>query len=262
MPEGDAVRRTARRLDAALAGQMLQHSDVRVPRYARADLTGAVVLETAVIGKHLLTRMERGTELITLHSHLRMDGRWATGRTGPRPVAGPAHQIRVWLVGERQQAVGLRLMEVAVVATPEEHTLVGHLGPDILSEEWVAADGVARVRGQGSRGLVESVLDQRIISGIGTMWAAELAFAAGVPPQQPAEQVPELEPALTRIRQRMRRAIIDDRRASRNRLNVFERAGQPCLRCGTPIRSGRVGRPPQDRVTYWCPRCQPDNLSA
>ena len=71
-----------------------------------------------------------------------------------------------------------------------------------------------------------------------------------------AAATPGLPQALTRIRQRMRRAVIDDRRASRARLNVFERAGRPCLRCGTVIRSGRVGAPPQDRSTYRCPDCQ------
>lgn len=256
MPEGDAVRRTARRLDAALAGQALRRADLRVPQHATDDLSGFTVAGTAVVGKHLLTRLEREDERLTLHSHLRMDGRWVTGAAGSRPCAGPAHQVRVWLNGESAQAVGVRLMEVRLVATSAEHTLVGHLGPDILGERWDAEAVAVRVAGEGIRPLVETVLDQTVISGIGTMWAAELAFQARVGPYRPVQDVPDLAPALERIRQRMRRAVIDDPRASRARLNVFERAGRPCLRCGTSVRSGRVGKPPLDRITYWCPTCQ------
>lgn len=239
-----------------MAADTLIRTDLRVPRFATTDLSGARVLGTDVVGKHLLIRLDRAGDLITLHSHLRMDGRWATGPASDRPCAGPAHNIRVWLVGERAQAVGLRLMEVAVVATSADAELIGHLGPDILAAEWDAASVADRVRAQGDRGLVDTVLDQTVVCGIGTMWAAELAFTARVDPDHPASATTGLPEALTRIRQRMRRAIIDDRRASRARLNVFERSGYPCLRCGVTVRSGRVADPPHDRITYWCPGCQ------
>ncbi len=248
------MRRTARRLDTALAGQVLRRAELRVPRVATVDLVGMTVLGTHVVGKHLLTRLQRDDTRWTLHSHLRMDGRWATGPPGPRPGAGPAHQVRVWLVAERAQAVGLRLMEVTVVPTSDEDTLVGHLGPDILDEAWDGGAGARRVAEQGERPVVAALLDQRVISGVGTMWAAELAFAAGVTPYRAAGDVAGLEPALERVRQRMRRAVVDPKRVSRARLNVFERGGRPCLRCATPIRVGRVG--PHDRLTYWCPQCQ------
>ncbi|MEI2716758.1 MAG: DNA-formamidopyrimidine glycosylase family protein [Candidatus Nanopelagicales bacterium] len=252
MPEGDAVRRTARRLDGALVGQTLKVAEIRVPRAATADLVGCTVLGTHVHGKHLLLRMANGTSRLTLHSHLRMDGRWATGTASGRPCAGPEHQVRVWLVGEQRQAVGLRLMEVAVVASDDEGDLIGHLGPDILAASWDGADGVRRVSATPDRGLVETLLDQRVVSGLGTMWAAEAAFTAGVTPFTAVGDVHQLDVVLARTRQRMRRAIIDDRRASRARLNIFER--RTCLRCGGPVRTGRVGH--HDRVTYWCPRCQ------
>ncbi len=38
---------------------------------------------------------------------------------------------------------------------------------------------------------------------------------------------------------------------------VYGRAGQPCLRCGTPIKSAEQGEPPRQRTIYWCPNCQP-----
>ena len=256
MPEGDAVRRTARRLDAAMAGQELRQAELRVPQHATHDLTGFTVVATAVVGKHLLTRLEREGERLTLHSHLRMDGRWVTGRAGDWPCSGPSHQVRVWLNGTTAQAVGLRLMEVRLVSTSDEDTVVGHLGPDIMGDDWHVEAAATRLAEQGVRPLTETLLDQTVISGLGTMWAAELAFQAKVDPYRPVAEAPGLDAALNRIRQRMRRAVIDDPRASRARLNVFERTGRPCLRCGTPVRSGRVGQPPRDRITYWCPTCQ------
>jgi endonuclease-8 len=39
---------------------------------------------------------------------------------------------------------------------------------------------------------------------------------------------------------------------------VFERAGKPCRRCRTPIRTAPIGEPPRDRVSFWCPNCQPE----
>ena len=79
MPEGDTVLQTAKRLHTALADQVLTRSDLRVPRFATADLTGRTVLGTLSRGKHLLTRFEG---CLTLHSHLRMDGSWRVYASG------------------------------------------------------------------------------------------------------------------------------------------------------------------------------------
>ena len=78
MPEGDAVFLTARRLDRALAGQELTRTDFRWPSLATVSLAGARVLRTATHGKHLLTRMEHDGRELTLHTHLKMEGRWRT----------------------------------------------------------------------------------------------------------------------------------------------------------------------------------------
>lgn len=253
MPEGDAVRRTARRLDTALAGQRLVRADLRVPRFATLDLAGAEVLGTEVMGKHLLTRLRRGADAITLHSHLRMDGRWATGAAGPRPVAGPAYQIRVWLVTELHQAVGLRLAMTEVLATTDEARLVGHLGPDILADSFDSEAAADRVAAQGGRPLGESLLDQTVLSGLGTIWTAETAFHARVSPWTACRAVPGLAVALAATRGDMQCSLSQPR----VRYAVYGRRGQPCRVCGTVISSGRLGAPPTDRITFWCAYCQP-----
>ncbi|MEI2809806.1 MAG: DNA-formamidopyrimidine glycosylase family protein [Nocardioides sp.] len=98
MPEGDAVWRTARRLDQALSGERLLATDLRVPSLATIDLSGAHVLGTTARGKHLLTRLshpEHGA--LSLHTHLKMEGSWQIYRPDQRwrsartPGQGRAH---------------------------------------------------------------------------------------------------------------------------------------------------------------------------
>jgi endonuclease-8 len=239
MPEGDAVRRSANALNRALAGRVLTVSDLRVPRFATVDLRGQTVVETRTVGKHLLTRTDAG---LTLHSHRRMEGKWVTG--GPDLRTGPGHQIRVILRTDGSAAIGVRLAMVEVAPTADEGRWVGHLGPDILADDF---DPALPLPG---RPVVEMLLDQRVLCGLGTMWAAEAAFLAGTDPWRTAG---DLEPALRQIRAEMVASVTGRRPVMR----VFERAGLPCRVCGTTIRRGRVGDPPRDRVTYWCPVCQP-----
>jgi endonuclease-8 len=241
MPEGDAVRRSARALEAALAGRVIEVCDIRVPRFATVDLAGQTILGTHAVGKHLLTRTDAG---LTLHSHRRMEGKWVTGPAALR--TGPAHQIRVILRTADTAAIGVRLAMVEVARTSEESRWVGHLGPDILGEDF--SPGLPL---PADRPLVEMLLDQRVIAGLGTIWAAETAFTLGRSPYAPLEGA-DTSAALAQTRDRMLASV----EGTRPPMFVFERTGQPCRVCGTPIRSGRVGRAPQDRMTYWCPACQ------
>ena len=257
MPEGDAVRRTARRLDSALVGRQLVTADLRFPKVATVDLVGMTVEPTEVVGKHLLTRLTGAQGSLTLHSHLRMDGRWATCAAAPRPCTGPAWQIRAWLVTEQTQAVGLRLGMLDVVRTKDENRLVGHLGPDILGSDFDPAAAAGRFASSGARPMAEALLDQTVICGLGTIWTAETAFHAGASPWLPSDRAARLEEALATTRASMQRAVAARSGQGLPAYAVYGRAGRPCRRCGTPIRAGRVGKAPTDRVTYWCPTCQP-----
>jgi endonuclease-8 len=254
VPEADAVRRTARRLDAALAGHTLVRADLRVPRFATVDLAGLTVLGTHVVGKHLLTRLVADERAWTLHHHLRMDGAWRVGPLGP--PGAPQHQIRVLLATDSTQAVGVRVHMVEVRRTTEERIWTGHLGPDIMAEGF-DPEPAAGILAAADRPLVEALLDQRLVCGLGTMWAAELAAHAGADPRTPTSQVPGLAGALAQVRARMLRALDTPAGVRRRELRVFERTGQPCRTCGTPIRATKVGVAPMARPTYWCPRCQP-----
>ena len=152
--------------------------------------------------------------------------------------------------------MGVRVHMVEVRSTRDEQLWVAHLGPDILGEEFDVGTAVERLV-TADRPLVEALLDQRLVCGLGTIWASELASAAGADPFARTSQVAELGAALVAIRRRMHRAVLAPRGSPRDQMRVFERTGRPCRVCGTPIRSGRVGVAPMDRPTYWCPQCQP-----
>lgn len=178
MPEGDSVLRTARSLDRALAGAVLVRAELRWPTVAAVDLRGRTVLGTATYGKHLLTRFDDG---LTLHTHLRMEGRWSI--LGPR-AAGRSPWVRALLGTATRTALGERLGMLDLVPTAQEHALVGHLGPDVLAEGFPdqgLARAVARLA-TSTETIAAALLDQRNQAGLGTIWMAESLFTRRIHP--------------------------------------------------------------------------------
>jgi endonuclease VIII len=255
MPEGDAVWYAARRLNEALAGRSLTRSDFRVPRLATASLVGDVVSEAAACGKHLLIRTQNA---LTVHTHGRMDGSWRVTPAGERPP-GPAHQIRLILANDAWQATGFQLGVVELLRTRDEHRVTGHLGPDLLGQDWDCEEAVRRLAALPERAIGEALLDQRNLAGIGNIYKAEVLFLRGINPWQPVSAVPDLDAVAELARQLLeankeRPGIITTGSPRRGEENwVYGRRNRPCRRCGAAIRAEGLG----DRITYWCPRCQP-----
>ncbi|MFF7287319.1 Fpg/Nei family DNA glycosylase [Streptomyces griseorubiginosus] len=259
MPEGDTVWQAARRLHEALAGRPLTRSDLRVPKYATADLTGRHVLDVTPRGKHLLTRMEGG---LTLHSHLRMDGAWKVYAHDQRWTGGPAHQIRAILGNTDRTAVGYRLPVLELLRTADEHKAVGHLGPDLLGPDWNPERALANLLQDPSRELGEALLDQRNLAGIGNVFKSELCFLLGATPwlpvgALPADRAVHLPALAKKLLEANRDRPIRNTTGRRGQdLFVYGRAPRPCLRCRTSIRVADQGDGSRERPTYWCPRCQ------
>jgi endonuclease-8 len=259
MPEGDTVWLTARRLSDALAGQTLVRCDLRVPQLATTDLTGRRVEAVVPRGKHILARIEGG---VTLHSHLMMDGSWHLYAPGERWRGGPGHQVRAVLGTAGRVAVGYRLPVLELIATSEEDRTVGRLGPDLLGADWDPGEAVRRLTAEPDRPLGEALLDQRNLAGLGNVYKSELCFLRGVTPWTPAAEVPSPE-RLVALAKRLLEAnkarpghiTTGDTRRGRTHW-VYGRGDRLCLRCGTPVRTGEQGPAGQERVTYWCPRCQ------
>lgn len=261
MPEGDTVWRACRRLNQALGRQELIRTDFRVPSLATTDLSGRPMLEVVARGKHLLMRVSGG---VTVHSHFRMDGSWHLYRPGERWHGGPDHQIRAVLETAVWTAVGYRLPVLDLVATDAEDTVVGHLGPDLLSPTFDRGVAIANVEADPQRTVSEALLDQRNLAGIGNFYRTEICFLLGLHPWRPVSAVDV--PAAVDLSRRLMKANLRngtqvstgvDRPGQRSW--VFERARKPCRRCGTTVLTASLGEPPRDRVTYWCPACQPEN---
>jgi endonuclease-8 len=259
VPEGDTVWLAGRRLHEALSGKQVELSDFRVPQLATESLVGETVLEVVSRGKHLLTRFSSGR---TLHTHFRMDGTWHLYLPGRRWSGGPDHEVRVVLAVHDRIAVGYRLPVVELLPTADEGAAVGHLGPDVLDEDFDLHEAVRRLGADPDAEVGMALLDQRHLAGIGNLYRIEALFLRGVDPWTPVRDV-DL-PAVVKVARRLMRANL--RHAQQSTTGsmrrgeehwVFERGGRPCRRCGTPVRRDDQGRPPYQRVTYWCPKCQP-----
>jgi formamidopyrimidine-DNA glycosylase len=262
VPEGDSVLVAAARVDAALAGGRLRRTEFRVPAFATSDLAGQVLTEAVARGKHLLFRTEGELGRITLHTHFKMDGRWDLHRPGDR-WHGPAHEVRAILETEECTAVGRRLWITELIRTEDEGEVLGHLGPDVLGPDWDPQEALTRMLSAPDRAIGEVLIDQRVMAGPGNVYKSEVCFLRGIDPWTPVSQVSEPERVVALLKRLMdanrttgRQITTGDTRPGRDRW-VYGRAGRPCLRCGTPIRSGQQGAEPSERVTYWCPSCQP-----
>ncbi|OYO23963.1 DNA glycosylase [Enemella dayhoffiae] len=259
MPEGDTVHRSCAALHTALAGRTLTRAELRVPAYATVRLAGATVLEVVARGKHQLTRLDNG---LTLHTHLKMEGTWRITGSGQRSP-GPAHQIRVILGNPAQTAFGLRLGITELLESSREDEAVGHLGPDLLATEFDADEALRRLRAQADRTIGEALLDQRNLAGIGTFYRAEVLFLQGIHPRTPVAAVGDLPRLVARAGQLLRANLTRPYQVTTGntrpgeRAWVFERPGKPCRRCGTLVRTERFGPTGQERLSYWCPSCQP-----
>jgi len=168
------------------------------------------------------------------------------------------------LANDQWQAVGYLLGVVEILPTTAEHTAVGHLGPDLLGPDWDPAEAERRLRADPARPVGEALLDQRNLAGIGNIYKAETLFLRGVDPWRPVGEVTGLAP-LVGLAQRLldankeRPGIVTTGSTRRGEETwVYGRAGRPCRRCGTPVRRGNQGAAPEERLIFWCPRCQPD----
>ena len=259
MPEGDTVFQTARRQNEALAGLVLTGFELRVPRFAAADLTGETVREVVSVGKHLFHRIGEWS----LHSHLKMEGSWCLVRAGAS-WPQPAFQARAVLRTASITSVGFELGTTELLPRDEEHTVTDRLGPDLLGASWneaAAAEATRRLEAHPADPVFVAVLDQTNLAGVGNVYANELCFLRGILPTTPMAEVDAgalvalARRLLLANRDRFPRVTTGDTRPGR-RSWVYGRTGQACLRCGTILVGGELGRAGQERVVTWCPVCQ------
>lgn len=261
MPEGDTLFKTAARLTPALQGHHLNRFEASRLR-GDAPRLGTAIEHVESRGKHLLIHFDGG---LTLRTHLRMTGAWHVYREGER-WQKPAYLARA-VVGADSGWVAV-CFQAPVVETYHraagEPDVLAALGPDLCLAESLA-DGVldvvlGRIASRSGCGttLGEALLDQRIAAGIGNVYKSEACFVVGLDPATPIAEVDDVARRavwVTAARQLQANLGQAERRTHPAGLAVYGRRGQPCRRCGTPIRMTRHGD--LARSTYWCPSCQP-----
>ena len=171
-----------------------------------------------------------------------MTGRWRVEPRGARRTGRP------WLVLRGSTHEGV-LWNGPVLELRQGDAMLSHLGPDILD----SPPDVARFRAQPqTREIGDALLDQRVVAGIGNLWKAEALWDARVSPWRPLAEVADDElRAVLEAAHRLMNASVEGTRPLRR---VYRRAGRPCPRCSTLIRSYPQGD--DARTAYWCPTCQ------
>ncbi len=268
MPELPEVEVTRRGLAARISGQRISGVVVREPRMrwpiprGLNRLAGRVVRAVKRRGKYLL--VECGSGHLILHLGM-------SGSLRVLPLGTPAlkHDHFDLLLGDRL----LRLRDPrrfgAVLwtdARPEAHPLLAHLGIEPLSRAFDAAALFALTRG-ARLNAKQFLMDGRRVVGVGNIYAAESLFRAGISPRRRAGRLSGAEcAALAReIKLTLREAIRAGGSSLRDfvgsdgapghfqqRYWVYDRAGEPCRRCGMEVKRVVQGA----RATFYCARCQ------
>lgn len=274
MPEGDSIYRAARSMHRVLAGHMVTRFETAYAHLDRVNVdtpvTGRTIERVESAGKHLLIVFSGD---LILRTHMRMNGSWHLYRHGEKWWRGP-QAMRVRIDTADWVAVAFDV-PVAEFVTPKELAttdVVAKLGPDLLGREFDRGEAVRRLIASAHQPIAMSLLDQRLVAGIGNIYKSEVLFLSGVNPFTPAAAVPKetLERMIDIARRLLNDNVIDGtspriqtfrnlrmtNRASNHdqSLWVYGRAGKPCRKCGTPIEMKKMGV--EARSTYWCPRCQ------
>jgi formamidopyrimidine-DNA glycosylase len=233
------------------------------PRSFARGLVGRRVGTIERIGKHLLIPLvadQKEAVPLALYSHLGMTGKWVRLRPGE---AQPGH-LRASLelddgtvLGYRDQRLFGRLWRVQALKLRDLPELAD-LGPDPLAGGLDGATLDERLRST-RRAIHAALLDQSVIAGAGNIYAQEALFRAGIDPSTPATQLEP--PVLDRIaaallevlNEALQRDDSDVEEGGENRFEVYDRAGQPCPRCGRPLERKVVG----GRGVTWCRHDQP-----
>jgi endonuclease-8 len=262
VPEGDSLFRFAARLREALAGEVIlaarSHGPGPVPQVQR--IVGATCTEVRSLGKNMLISFDNG---LALRGHLRMYGSWHVYAPGER-WKRPEHEAR--LVLEVANAVVVNFSAPVIELIEERalavHAPVANLGPDLLDDAFDVEEALRRLRDPSRAALTigDAIMDQRALAGAGNIWKHESLFHCGINPWRKVEELDdETLRSLVLKAQALLRASVGKPNAlnlrGRPTMWIYSRAGQPCRRCFTRVRSAPQGV--DIRHTAWCPKCQP-----
>jgi endonuclease-8 len=272
MPEGHTLFALARDLDAAYRGTQPSATSPQGRFAAGAALIdGRTFLHATSWGKHLFAEFEGDA---WLHVHLGLIGTFTIDQhqyVGEVPVVG---QVRLRLATEDHVA-DLRGPTLCAVITPEQvEAVTSRLGPDPLRPEPDPELAWRRISRSG-KSVAELLMDQSVLAGVGNVYRSEVLFRKRVDPFRPGRElrrstwdaiwldlvdllplgvatgkIVTVQEQVDEVRSRIAVGLVD--RLTERRSYVYKRQGEPCLVCGSRIRTMVVA----GRNLFWCGRCQ------
>lgn len=275
MPEGDTIFRAARAMHRALAGHEVTRFETAYAHLDRVNvdtpILGRTVTSVEAAGKHHLIAFSGD---LILRTHMRMHGSWHLYRHGEKWWRSP-RSMRIRLDTAEWVAVAFAVPVAEFITRKGLATTdaVAKLGPALLGRDFDRDEAVRRLMATEHQPIALSLLDQRVVAGIGNVYKSEVLFLSGVNPYTPASAIDKvtLERMLDVARALLLANVHDGTSAQiqtfrnlrrtrrsidpRHNLWVYGRAGKPCRRCGTPIELRKMGV--EARSTYWCGNCQP-----
>ena len=276
MPELPEVEVVRRGLDALVVGRRVESVEVNEPRSVRRHLAGPVDFAAVLTGRTVTAARRRGKYLWlplddedALVGHLGMSGQLLVQPADAQPDRHLRVRMRLGDGNELrfcdQRTFGGLLVSARGARLPAE---IAHIGPDPLDSAF-DDDAFARAVHRRHTGTKRALLDQRLVSGVGNIYADEGLWRARLHYARPTETLrrPEVDRLLAGVRGVLRDALgeggtsfdslyvdVNGQSGYFDRsLDVYGRRGEPCRRCGTPIRRD----PFMNRSSYTCPRCQP-----
>jgi formamidopyrimidine-DNA glycosylase len=270
LPEVESVRRA---LIPVLEGVRIVEVELRHQRTGRRNLRpgdvvdrlqGRRVLAVGRQGKFLLAPLDSGSVLVI---HLGMSGHVEVARPGD-PEARHTHFVARTEAGDEVRLVDPRTFGFVAVLEPDELGTLAHIGPDAF-ETLPSAARLAEVLTGRTAPIKSLLLDQRILAGLGNIYADEVLHRARIRPDRPGgtltrEEVGRLRKAIPPILEAGIEAggtsltdlayLLPDGTAGEfsERLRVYGREGERCKRCGGEIQRVVIG----GRSSYFCGGCQ------
>lgn len=272
MPELPEVEYVARQLRETLPGRRITGAEVCWARAIQgmepgefvAEVTGRTVSAVGRRAKYLLLTLDDGRLLIV---HRRMSGNLLL--RGRELDAPPYTRVALDLDdGRRLYYTDPRKFGRLMLAWPDAlPQALAELGPEPLEAAFTARALAERLAGS-QRAIKVALIDQRVVAGLGNIYADEALFRAGVHPLRLAGSLTGDE--ITRLRDGIQgalttgiahggttfgrhRDLYDEAGSNLEHVEVYRRTGQPCVQCGTPIERITVAQ----RGTHYCPHCQP-----
>ncbi|MDX6355898.1 MAG: endonuclease [Streptomyces sp.] len=268
MPEGHTLHRLAAELDVAFGGRPARVSSPQ-GRFAAdaAVLDGQLLVTAESAGKHLFVEFA-GDRFV--HVHLGLIGKFDVL---PGAAPAPVGQVRLRLQNDTSYADLRGAIECALVGRDTRDRVVEALGPDPLRPDAEPERAWRRIH-RSDRALGDLLMDQAVLAGVGNVYRAEVLFRHRLDPQRAGRTLRHTQwdavwaDLVDLLAEGVRTGRIDTvrpehtpeamgRPARRDdhgvEVYVYRRNGQPCLVCGTTVRTTLL----KGRNLFWCPRCQP-----